>query len=830
MIGSTLSHYRVLEVLGQGGMGIVYRARDERLERDVAIKVLPPSALLDEAARKRFRKEAMALSRLDHPAICAIYDFDTQDGVDFIVMQYVAGETLAQRIASGSLSELQAASLAAQISAGLDAAHERGIVHRDLKPANIKVTPAGQLKILDFGLAKLLEAEQGRSAIESLTGPDLIVGTLPYMAPEQLRGEPIDARVDLYALGATMFELLTGKPPYHGGPATALVERILLRPPPLPSALRPELSPRMDEIILKALEKDPDYRYQHARDLAADLRRVERDLKGGTMPMTSAAIPTGGVAAPTPVGSRAAAARSSSFARRALAWSVAGLIGAAVTFAALRVLVPRLGLGVGATDASTLLILPLEVRGQAEGGPYVGEAFAEALAIELAGAKNLKVLEIPTREGDLDPVKRGRAAGAGRVLTGTLIRTGGALQANLKLLDTKDRRILWGAVRDASRTDLPGLASDLAREAASQLGGEMRHAYDYPLYLSGDPRMVGSPEASRVLESWRRGESMATVARWSEQLVKTYPKELGALALHAFMLTQVLDDEGSAAARMALEKTIAKMKQIDPRNPYGDYFRARILFEGEKVDRSRLDAVFARLLVRDDLHPGCRAWFLRNHATWSLGGSKFWQYVLDLPVHEQRRYIGRDISLPLKELEEAVRLDPANPWSHLYYGRALQAAGRPEDALGHARRAMALEPRFFVTQMTVAMLLASQSRWQEAFPYFQTSVRLDDAVGFAHALLALALAKVGRTAEARTEALKAERQEMSDLAAYHLARYWAFAGDPRRALEHLHNAVRLGFRYDRVAGEPEFSDLQGDPEFMRLVGEVRRRTVRPSRP
>ncbi len=219
MIGKTLSHYRIVEKIGAGGMGEVYRAHDERLERDVALKVLPTGTLADEANRKRFRKEALALSKLNHPHIATVHDFDTQAGTDFLVMELVEGVTLSDKLAGGPLLEKELARLGMQLAEALEEAHERGVVHRDLKPGNVMVTAKGQVKVLDFGLAKLLRPDvaSATATTESFTETQAVAGTLPYMAPEQLRGEGVDARTDIHALGAVLYEMATGQGLFRTG-------------------------------------------------------------------------------------------------------------------------------------------------------------------------------------------------------------------------------------------------------------------------------------------------------------------------------------------------------------------------------------------------------------------------------------------------------------------------------------------------------------------------------------------------------------------------------------------------------------------------------------
>jgi eukaryotic-like serine/threonine-protein kinase len=286
MIGKTLGHYRLIERIGAGGMGEVYRARDEHLGRDVAVKVLPVHALADESARKRFRQEAETLSKLNHPNIATVFDFDTEGEIDFLAMEFVSGTSLAELLQAGKLPDKEVGRLGMQIAAALEDAHEHGIIHRDLKPQNIMVTLKRQAKLLDFGLATLLQPR--RAPVEftaTLTETKVIGGTLPYMAPEQLRGEPADARTDIWAAGAVLYEMATGQPPFREQVPTLLANDILNKPPTPPLRINPDLSPKLDDIILKCLDKDLDSRYQSARELEVDLRRL-------TMPSTEAVEPS----------------------------------------------------------------------------------------------------------------------------------------------------------------------------------------------------------------------------------------------------------------------------------------------------------------------------------------------------------------------------------------------------------------------------------------------------------------------------------------------------------------------------------------------------------
>jgi eukaryotic-like serine/threonine-protein kinase len=472
MIGTTVSHYKILEKLGEGGMGVVYKAEDSKLKRTVALKFLPPALLATNEDRKRFIQEARAAASLSHPNIATVFEVDESESEPFIAIEYIEGASLAARVKSGPLRLEEVLSIAVQIAEGLQAAHEKEIVHRDIKPQNIMVTNKGQVKILDFGLAKL----RGSSV---MTRAGTTLGTMGYMSPEQLRGEPVDHRTDIWALGVLLYELTAGRKPFKGDYEDALAYQVLNEQPEPLTAIRTGVPMELERIISKAFRKDKEERYQHIDDLLVDLTREQRK--------------EGNAATGTPV--RSERPRNQRFTRTAI------IVGS-LAVALLAIYLFRPQSPTTPTNPKSIAVIPFRNFSDNKEDEYFAEGVTEDIITQLSKIADLKVISrtsvLRYKGGSTSIRDIGRELGVGAVLEGSVRRAGDQIRIVAQLIDAENEGHLWAETYDHKLTQILSIQSDVAGNIASALKAkllpeerariEKRHTVNpeaYEFYLKG---------------------------------------------------------------------------------------------------------------------------------------------------------------------------------------------------------------------------------------------------------------------------------------------------------------------------------------------------------
>jgi eukaryotic-like serine/threonine-protein kinase len=788
MIGQTISHYRILEQLGAGGMGVVYKAHDGRLNRALALKFLPEKVSQQPQALERFRREARAASALNHPGICTIYDIGEQDGRAFIAMEFIDGETLRSHIHGKALPLEEILKLGIQIAEALDAAHAEGIIHRDIKPANIFVTKRGQAKVLDFGLAKLVpkgiaSAESGSDgeSQESTSIVGIISGTPSYMSPEQVRGDDLDQRTDIFSLGLVLYEMATGRQAFGGATGGAIIEAVLTRPPVSARSINPDIPPRLEAIIAKALHKDREQRYQHAADILADLQRLKRDTDSGQRDRAGETelVPT---SAPGPSSSSSNQASQASIRQTG-------------SFRA-----PRVSKVIG-----SLAVLPFENISRDPENEYLSDGIAGSIINILATVPKLRVIAQSTvfryKGREVDPQAVGRELNVRAVLTGRMMQSGGSLRIGAELVDVPTGSRLWGAQFDRKPGDIFQIQDEISNEISEKLRLQLTKAEKKRLVR----RHTQDAEAYRLYLQGRHHWN-----RWTEE---GFYKAIG------YFQQAVEKDPSYALAYTGIAESYVLLGWNSYLPPKGAFPKGKAAaMTALHLDPDLGEAhtpLAAALWLHDWQWPEAQKEFKRSlelNPAYPTANHYYAEYLMTMGRHAEA----------IAKVKNSQELDPLSLIINVAIGWSFYMGRQYDEGIEQLLRTVELDPNYPMTYWILGLLYRVTGRYELAISAGEKSVNMSGGSPLMRAALAHTYGKSGRTKEAR--------QVLGDLVElgrhkyvvpHFLAGIHIGLGDHDRAIEsleksweeHSHWLIYLHL-------DPSMDDLRSHPRFQDLLKRV----------